>query len=209
MTGVLGACTISATLGGGVLLDARDVRWLAYDTGTGTVPAIGQNLTQGGVTSSYLLGVWATVNSAPTAVGAAMPATGFLKFREVDGAFAAGAITGIGANALGADVTGWIEVVQRQAVANTVPRLGSYVTRGDWFYLDDTTGVANQVLQIPTNGGGAGTHVPAVWIDRCRYRGLRAVYISVGCCNDSRKLEHRCSFQVCLFNWNWTSPYWA
>lgn len=165
MTGVLGACTISATLGGGVLLDARDVRWLAYDTGTGTVPAIGQNLTQGGVTSSYLLGVWATVNSAPTAVGAAMPATGFLKFREVDGAFAAGAITGIGANALGADVTGWIEVVQRQAVANTVPRLGSYVTRGDWFYLDDTTGVANQVLQIPTNGGGAGTHVPAVWIE--------------------------------------------
>lgn len=165
MTGVLGACTISSTLGGGVLLDARDVRWLAYDTGTGNVPAIGTNLTQGGVTSSYLLGVWATVNSAPTAVGAAMPATGFLKFREVDGAFAAGAITGIGANALGADVTGWIEVVQRQAVANTVPRLGSYVTRGDWFYLDDTTGVANQVLQIPTNGGGAGTHVPAVWIE--------------------------------------------
>lgn len=179
MTGVLGAVTISATLGGGVLLDARDVRWLAYDTGTGTVPAIGQNLTQGGVTSSYLLGVWASVNSAPTAVGAAMPASGFLKFREVDGAFAAGAITGIGANALGADVTGWIEVVQRQAVANTVPRLGSYVTRGDWFYLDDTTGVANQVLQVPTNGGGAGTHVPAVWIETGVGTGVYEPYTSL------------------------------
>jgi len=165
MTGVLGSCTISSTLGGGILYDARNVRWLAYDTGTGTVPAIGTNLTQGGVTSSYLLGVWASVNSAPTAVGAAMPASGFLKFREVDGAFAAGAITGIGANALGADVTGWIEVVMRQLSLSNVPRLGSFVTRGDWFYLDDTTGVANQVLQVPTNGGGAGTHVPAVWIE--------------------------------------------
>lgn len=179
MTGVLGAVTISATLGGGVLLDARNVRWLAYDTGTGTVPAIGTNLTQGGVTSSYLLGVWASVNSAPTAVGAAMPASGFLKFREVDGVFAAGAITGIGANALGADVTGWIEVVQRQAVANTVPRLGSYVTRGDWFYLDDTTGVANQVLQVPTNGGGAGTHVPAVWIETGVGTGVYEPYTSL------------------------------
>lgn len=165
MTGVLGAVTMSSALGGSLLIDARNVRWLAYDTGSGTVPAIGTNVTQSGVTSSYLLGVYASLTSAPTAVGAAMPASGFIKFREVDGAFAAGALTGIGASATAADVLGWIEVVQRQAVANSVARLNSYTTRGGWFYLDNTTGAANQTLQIPTNGGGAGTYVPAVWIE--------------------------------------------
>ena len=165
MLGAIGAVTISATLGGGVLLDGRDVRWMAFSAGGGVVPAIGTSVTQGGVTG-YLLGVWASVTSAPTAVGAAMPATGFLKFREVTGGpFAAGALVGITADADGADVAGWIEIVQDQSVANTVPRLGYYRTRGDWFYLDDTTGVAGQILQVPTNGGGAGTHVPAVWIE--------------------------------------------
>lgn len=165
MLGSIGSTTTSATLGGGVLLDGRNVRQLAYDTGSGTVPAIGTLVTQGGVTG-YLLAVYANMTSAPTAVGAAMPATGFLKFREVTGgAFAAGALTGISASATGADVVGWIEVVQDQAVANTVPRLGFFRTRGDWFELGVTSGAAAQTFQVPTNGGGAGTHVPAVWIE--------------------------------------------
>jgi hypothetical protein len=165
MTGVLGATSISSTLGGGVLIDARNVRWMAFDSGSGTVPAIGTTVTQGGV-SGYLLGVWSALNAAPTAVGAAMPATGFLKFREVTGGtFAAGALSGITANTTEADRVGWIEVVQRQSVANTVPRLGFYRTRGDWFYLDNTSGAASQQIQIPTNGGGSGTRVPAVWIE--------------------------------------------
>jgi len=165
MTGSMGATTISATLGGGVLIDATAVREVQFDTGSGTVPAIGTTITQGGA-SGYLLGVWADLNSAPTAVGAAMPATGFIKFREVTGSLAAGALVGIGANATGADTTSWIEVVQRQAVANTVPRLGYFRTRGAWYTLPQTTnGTAGQVIQIPTNGGGAGTHVPAVWIE--------------------------------------------
>lgn len=165
MLGSIGATTTSATLGGGVLLDARNVRWMPYNTGSGTVPAIGTTITQGGV-SGYLLGVWASLTSAPSAVGAAMPATGFLKFREVTGgSFAAGALTGISASAVSADVAGWIEVVQDQAVANTVPRLGFYRTRGDWFELGTTTGTAGQIVQTPTNGGGAGTLVPAVWIE--------------------------------------------
>lgn len=99
----------------------------------------------------------------------AIEATGFIKFREViGGAFSAGALTFSGAGAAtaaGADVTGWIEVVQRQAVANTVPRLGSFKTRGDWFYLDNTNGSAGQILQVPTNGGGVNTRVPAIWIE--------------------------------------------
>lgn len=165
MTGSIGATTISATLGGGVLIDGRNVRQVNFNTGLGLVPAIGTSITQGGV-SGYLLGVWSSLTSAPTAVGATMPASGFIKFREVTGgSFSAGVLVGIGASATGADITSWIEIVQRQAVANIVPRLGFYRTRGDWFYLDNTTGSANQILQTPTNGGGVGTHVPAVWIE--------------------------------------------
>ena len=166
MTGSIGLTTTSATLGGGVLIDSTAVRWMPYDTGAGNVPAIGTTITQGAV-SGYLLGVWSSYTSAPTAVGAAMPVSGYIKFREVTGgAFTTGALVGIGANATAADRQGWIEVVQRQSTANTVPRLGFYRTRGGWFELDQvTSGAANDVIQIPTNGGGAGTHVPAIWIE--------------------------------------------
>lgn len=167
MTGSLGSITVSATLGGGVLFDGRNVRWMAYNTGTGNVPAIGATVSQGGV-SGYLLAVYANLTSAPTAVGAAMPATGFIKFREVTGGtFAAGALTGIGASSTGADRTGWIEVVMDQSSAITVSRTGTgSVARGDWFYLDDTNGSVGQVLQTPINGGGSNTFSPGVWIEK-------------------------------------------
>lgn len=173
MTGSLAATTVSPSLGGGVLIDGRNVRWLPYDTGTGNVPAIGTTITKGGV-SGYLLGVYDTITSAPTAVAAAMPADGFIKFREVtSGPFTAGALTGIGASATGPDVTGWIEVVQDQATVNTLSRYGSgHVVRGDWFYLDNTTGSIGQVLQVPTNGGGAGTYCPGVWIETAASSGV-------------------------------------
>lgn len=165
MTGSLGALTVSPTLGGGVLVDARNVREVAFNSGGGTVPAIGTLITQGGVTG-YLLAVYANLTSAPTAVGAAMPATGIIKFREVTGgAFAAGALSGITASATGADVASWLEVVADQAIAVTVPRLGFFRTRGTWYQLGVTSGSAAQVVQLPTNGGGAGTHVPGLWIE--------------------------------------------
>jgi hypothetical protein len=166
MTGTLGNTTVSSTAGGGVLIDSSAVRWMPYNAGSGTVPAIGTTVTRGGA-SGYLLGVWANYTSAPTAVGAAMPSTGYLKFREVTGGpFTTGALTGIGASATAADRQGWIEIVQDQLAVNTVPRLGFFRTRGGWFELDQVTnGSANQTIQIPTNGGGVGTHVPAVWIE--------------------------------------------
>lgn len=167
MTGSLGSVTISATLGGSYVLDGRDVRWLAYDSGSGNVPAVGTVVVQGGAggPTGTLLGVWASLTSAPTAVGAAMPATGFMKFREVvNGPFSAGAVVGIGASATGADVVGWIEVVHDQATAITVPRLGNFTVRGDWFELGTTSGSANQLLQVPTNGSATNS-VPGVWIE--------------------------------------------
>lgn len=165
MTGTIGAVTISATLGGSYILDGRNVRWLAYDAGSGNVPAVGTTITGGtSGANGYLLGVWASLTSAPTAVGAAMPATGFIKLREADAAYVDNdVLSGIGATANGADVVGWIEVVHDTATAITVPRLGDFTVRGDWFSLGTTSGVANQLVQIPTNGSTT-TYVPGVWI---------------------------------------------
>jgi hypothetical protein len=162
MTGVNGAITVSD---GKVIIDATKVRWLAYDTGTGNVPAIGTAITQG-ATTGYLLGVWADLVSAPTAVGDTMPASGYIKFREVTGTYAVGALTGIGANATGADTAGWIEIVGESPHHITVPRLGEFRTRGDWFMLPQTTdGTVGQVIQTPTNGGGADTSSAGLWIE--------------------------------------------
>lgn len=160
MTGSLGGVTISATLGGSYEIDATKVRWMAINGGSGTC-AIGTTITQGAV-SGYFLGYWASLTATPsTTIGA----TGFIKLREVTGgSFVAGALSGITANATSADVTGWIEVVHDQAISITVPRLGKFQTRGDWFYLDNTNGTANQLIQTPTNGS-ATNYVPGVWIE--------------------------------------------
>jgi hypothetical protein len=173
MTGTIGNISIND---GEVIIDARNIRWLAYTGGTGNVPAIGTTVTKGGV-SGYLLGVWAGLTTAPTAVGSAMPATGFIKFREVTGGtFSAGALTGIGATASGADVTGWMEVVHDQTATIAAARLGKYTTRGDYFYLDNTTGIRGQVLQTPTNGGGTNTHCSGVEVETAPGSGVYEKY---------------------------------
>ena len=47
--------------------------------------------------SAELLGVWSAINTTPTTAGSAMPASGFIKVRNVTGgSFAAGALSGIG-----------------------------------------------------------------------------------------------------------------
>lgn len=197
MTGSIGSVTVSATLGGGYEIDATAVRWMAYNTGSGTVPAIGTTITQGGV-SGYLLGVWASYTSAPTAVGAAMPATGYLKFREVTGGpYSAGALTGISASAVSADVTGWIEVVHDQAANIVLPRLGSgFKSRGSWFYLDNTNGSRGQQIQIPTNNGGAGTLVPGCEIETSPGSGVYEWYpaMSLGWITGNLGTDERCKF---------------
>lgn len=161
--GSIGAVTIDPSLGGGIVLDGTDVRWLPISGGSG-VPAIGDTVIQGAV-SGYYLGFWASLSAQPvTTIGS----TGFIKFREVlGGSISAGPLTfpaAGAADATGPDVTGWIEVVQDQSVTNTIPRLGSFVTRGDWFYLDNTTGLSGQQIQTP-NMGGLNTYTPGVWVE--------------------------------------------
>ena len=166
MTGSLGAITVSTALGGSFKIDGTKVRWMPFNSGTGNVPAIGTTVSQGGV-SGYLLGVWSAIDAAPTAVGAAMPATGFLKFRETTGGvFASGALTGIGASAASPDVTGWIEYVQDTGASIASYDLGDgTVITGSWFDLGTTNGSRGQTIATPTNGGGANTHVLGVQIE--------------------------------------------
>lgn len=161
--GSLGNVTLTE---GSMVIDGTKVRELPFDTGTGTVPAIGTSITQAGVTSSYLLGVYANRTSAPVSAGGAMPTSGFIKFREVDGDFVAGALTGIGANATGVDVVGWIEVVGITNQTTTNPRLGSFTSKGnpDRYLLGETDGTVGQQFQVPTNGAGE-SMVATVYIE--------------------------------------------
>lgn len=165
MTGSMGSVSF-ADIGGEYYVDATAVRWLPFNTGTSTVPAIGTSITQGAV-SGYLLGVWGSISSAPTAVGASMPTSGFIKFREVTGGtFTSGSLSGIGASATGADVTGWIELVYDVAANITVPRVGKFKTRGGWFELGTTNGTIGQTFTVPsTSSALTNNYAPGVWVE--------------------------------------------
>lgn len=170
----LAAMTISATLGGEILIDGTAVRLIPYNTGAGVVPAAGTTISQGGV-SGKLIGVWGSLTSAPTAAGAAMPATGFIKIKQKTGGnYAAGALTGISASATGADTVGWIELVGDEAATCTVPRLGTFRVTGDWYELGTTNGAANQQLQIPTSGSSV--YIPGIYIEKTAGSGIFEFY---------------------------------
>ncbi len=159
----LGPITISATLGGLCLIDSSNVRLIPYNSGSGNVPAYNTSIVQGGV-SGKLIGVISALTAAPTAPGAAMPATGFIKVKQkAGGNYAAGALTNIGASATGADIQGFIEVVGDEAGTATVPRLGQFATNGGKFDLGTTSGAANQQLQLPTFG--LSQYIAGIWIE--------------------------------------------
>lgn len=161
--GSLDTTTFSGT-GGKVRLDGTQVRVLPFNTGSGTVPAIGTTISQGGV-SGPLLGIWANWQSEPLAAGAAMPATGYIKLKSVTGgAFAAGALIGISASATGPDVVGWIEVRGADTSSHILLRAGTFEAEGAWFELGTTSGSRGQVLQCPTTATVAGVF-PGVWIE--------------------------------------------
>lgn len=148
----LGSLTINAAKGGMIDVDARNVRMIPYNSGTGNVPAYNTLITQGGVTGK-LIRVQSQISTTPTAVGAAMPATGFITVKQVSGgAYAAGALTNIGATATGPDVVGFIELVGDEAATINCNRLGTLRMRGDWFDLGTTTGNNLNTYQLPSNG---------------------------------------------------------
>jgi uncharacterized membrane protein len=164
-TGPIASVTISTTLGGTFRIDASNTWLIPFDTGTGNVPAMGTTISQGAVTGR-LCGVWSAINVAPISTGSAMPATGFVKVcRKAGGNYAAGALTGIGANATGPDVLGWVEVSADEAAGSalTIPRLGQWITRGGWFELGTTSGAAGQLVNLPSSGQALYSN--GVWIE--------------------------------------------
>lgn len=165
-------------IGGKLKIDGTSVRVIPYNTGTGTVPAVGTTITQGGASATFL-GVWSSWLVEPTASGAAMPVTGFIKVRGVTGAFAAGALTGISASATGPDVVGWIEVRGTDTATITVPRTGAFEVVGDWFELGTTNGTRGQVLACPTTATVASVF-PGVWIETAPGSGVYDRFNSVG-----------------------------
>jgi hypothetical protein len=166
-------------IGGKLQIDGTQVRVIPYNTGTGNVPAVGTSISQGGV-SGALLGVWSGWQAEPTAAGSAMPASGFIKIKsKTGGSFAAGALTGIGASATGADVVGWIEVRGADTATITVPRIGAFEVIGDWFELGTTSGARGQVLPCPTTATVAGVF-PGVWIETASGSGVYQRFPGVG-----------------------------
>jgi hypothetical protein len=158
----LGNITLNSSSGGRVTVDARAVRLIPYNTGAGTVPAAGTVITRGAATGK-LIGVWSSINTAPLAAGASMPASGFIKVKQASGAYTAGTLTGISATATGADVAGWIELVGDEGGTITVPRLGTFEMLGQWFAVGSTSGSNATTYQLPTSGSAQ--YFPGVWVE--------------------------------------------
>lgn len=161
----MGNLTLSATLGGTVEFNSTKVRLIPYDTGSSTVPAYGTTISQGSA-SAILLCVYSDLTSTPTAVGAAMPASGYILVRQWNSiSYTTGALTGIGASATAADGPGWLEIVGTDALLQTCNRLGTYKVRGDYYYFQGATtdGSRTTTYQIPSNGSAV--YVPGVEVE--------------------------------------------
>lgn len=167
-------------LGGKLKFDPTYTRQISYTGGSGTVPAYGTTISQGGV-SGVFLGVWADWQSQVTVPGSAMPASGYMKLGGITGgSFAAGALTGITATCSGADSQSWIEVLAPDtAVINLSQVLEIRTDATTWFDLGTTNGSAGQIIPCPTTGSNAGTF-PAVWIETSAGSGVYDRYASVG-----------------------------
>jgi hypothetical protein len=148
----LGAITINATKGGKCNIDGTKIRLIPYNGGSGNVPAWNTAISQGSA-SGKLIGVYSALTAASTASGAAMPASGYIKIKQWNSvAFTSGALTGITANATGADTVGWLDIVGDEAATVNANRLGEVNITGAWYALGTTSGSSNQTLQIPNSG---------------------------------------------------------
>lgn len=176
----MGTVTLSATLGGTIEFNSTKVRLIPYDTGTGNVPALDTTISQGSA-SGILLGVYSALNVAPTTAGSTMPVTGYILIRQWNSvAYAAGALSGVGANATDVDGPGWLEIVGVDALVQTCNRLGSYLVQGDYYYFQGATtdGVRATTYQIPSNGSNV--YVGGVEVETGAGSGVYEFYPNAG-----------------------------
>lgn len=171
--GSMGAYTMTAATGGQVLVDGTQVWVIDFDgrIGTPNVPALGTIIA--GVTSGAtgeLMNCSASISTVPTAAGAAMPATGILKLKNVTGTFQDNETLEIQGStdlclANGIGKRGWIEVVMDDAAGFTIGRAQTFKITGDWYQSSTVgSGSAHQQVQFP-NYGGANFFLAGVWVD--------------------------------------------
>ena len=141
-----------------VVIDGTKVWLLPYDNGAGVVPAAGApSQAQEGVQVS--LSVYGRLSNNTNHSRCSNAYYGFIKLKDKTTTFSDNeALTGTGmtadVNSSTGGYRGWIEIVGQEPLAMNIPRLGAgLVATGDWFYLDDTTGSAGQILQAPNSGG--------------------------------------------------------
>lgn len=179
---VFDSMTISATLGGSVLIDGTQVWEVPFSASTGNVPAaaaVGSNAVTGSGITGELLSVFATGALAPTAAAAAMPATGFIKLRSKTGDFSGGLVVTLPGGATvtcsGAGKRSWIHVVGEEAGTVTVPRLGTFTIQGDWYELGTTNGADDQTFNFPV-----ADNCPAIQIETAEGSGVYEWWLNAG-----------------------------
>ena len=201
-TSVLGNIVMSASLGGTVEFNSTKVRTIAYNTGTGNVPALGTTISQGSA-SGILLGVYSALNVAPTTAGSAMPASGYVMIRQWNSiAYAAGALTGIGATATAADRAGWLEIVGAESLTATVNRLNLFKVRGDYYDFQGVTtdGTRATTYQIPTHGSTT-FYCPGVEVETA----VAGVYEFYPCAGSRTALIANIATDAVRGRWCWIS----
>ncbi len=165
--GGMGNITISAALGGTVDIDARYVRQIPYDGGSGNVPAYNTTISDG-TGSGKLIGVVATLQSSPTLPASAMPATGFILIKQWNSlAFTDNtALTGITATVNGTDAAACMFVVGNENASRVITcvRLGKFYARGAWYEIGTTTGTSTTNYSYPTYGQ-SNLMLPGVWVE--------------------------------------------
>lgn len=162
-TGPMGSITGSATLTGAIQISGTNVRLIPYSGGAGNVPASGTLITRGAAQAELLCVMAARTGGAVTPAASPMPATGWLKVRNVTAAFTVGAMAGITATASAPDETGWIELVGVQGSNLTPTHTCPLTVTAAWFTVGTTTGVAGQTLQLPAFD--ATTEYPGVEVE--------------------------------------------
>lgn len=175
----MGSITLSATLGGTCTIDGRKVRLISYTGGSGTLPAMGSLVTQGGA-SGKIMCVTATLTSVPVTSGA-IPASGYIHIKQWnDVEYAAGALTlsGITANSSGASVVGYLEIFGDESSTVNANRLGTFNVYGAWYRVGTTNGTSNQTMQIPNNG--TLKHIAGVFIEKTSGQGDYEFYPNAG-----------------------------
>lgn len=179
LNAALGTITLSASLGGVLDIDARNIRYVSFTGGSGTVPASGTTISQGGV-SAVFVSVQANHATAPVDPGGAMPASGLLKFKNMTGGdFSAGAFTaGITATSSGASAVGWMIVNGVEARTITASRLNTVRLRGEWMDIGLTQGLSVATYNLPANGKSV--YYPGVWVETAAGSGTYEFYPNAG-----------------------------